>query len=204
MENKYNQIYKKEAPWSFKEPPMQLVELIKSGIIKKGAKVLDIGSGEGHYAVYLAQQGFDVIGIDSSVEAINLANKNKPSNLKLQFILMDYKELKKLNKKFDFILEWRFLHLLINDKERKDYVKLIHEVLEDNGIYLSVSFNINSKAFGTGKLRTPSDTKTPLYFASEEEIKELFSNFKVMNEKLIDLPERNNNHLIGSCFLLRK
>ena len=44
-------------PWENGKPDEQLVKLIESGIIRKGAKVIDLGCGLGTQTVYLAKHG---------------------------------------------------------------------------------------------------------------------------------------------------
>ncbi|MEK7572931.1 MAG: class I SAM-dependent methyltransferase [Patescibacteria group bacterium] len=51
----------------------RLLELIKS---KKNIKILDIGCGQGDLAIYFAQRGAHVTGIDYSKDAITLAKQN--------------------------------------------------------------------------------------------------------------------------------
>ena len=55
-----------------KEPVLSLKNHVQS--LKKG-KVLDIGMGEGRNAVFLAQEGFTVEGIDCSAKAIEKAKQ---------------------------------------------------------------------------------------------------------------------------------
>src|SRR5262245_13462986 len=46
--------------------------------VRPGARVLDIGSGDGSNARALAERGATVLGIDLSARAIELANKHNP------------------------------------------------------------------------------------------------------------------------------
>jgi len=62
-------------PWNAGGPDEDLVRLVSEGRIPKG-QALDLGTGPGHDAVYLIQQGFDVIAIDISPTAIQLAREN--------------------------------------------------------------------------------------------------------------------------------
>ncbi|WP_167554526.1 class I SAM-dependent methyltransferase [Legionella israelensis] len=63
-----NSPYPKEAPIDFLKDNIRLIQT-------KGKTVFDLTSGEGRNAVYLAEQGFDVTGIDRSAEAIEKARK---------------------------------------------------------------------------------------------------------------------------------
>ncbi len=62
-------------PWNAGGPDRDLVRLVTAGRIPVG-QALDIGTGPGHDAVYLIQQGFYVIGLDISSSAIKLAREN--------------------------------------------------------------------------------------------------------------------------------
>lgn len=85
--------YGEESYLFGKEP----ISLLKSyvGVLKKG-KALDVAMGEGRNAVYLAEQGFNVTGLDVSAKAVEKAKKlgqekNTPIDAKVQnldFFLM--------------------------------------------------------------------------------------------------------------------
>jgi SAM-dependent methyltransferase len=59
-------------PWDTGTPDPQLVELIVSRVIVPG-RTLEIGCGTGTNAIFLAQRGFDVLGIDISEAAVEKA-----------------------------------------------------------------------------------------------------------------------------------
>ena len=188
------------AVWTSKTPPEELVELVEFGKIKP-CKVLDIGCGEGFYSIYLAKKGFEVTGIDLAENAIKLAKQNaEKAVVKINFIAMDISDLEKLNEKFDFILGWAILHHISHEKRRK-YVEDISKLLNPEGKYLSVSFNINDRKSGkgekskevTGKQKRPEGATRPvgatLYFSSLEELENLFKNyFKIIESKVYEKP----------------
>lgn len=185
--------YKKPgAVWTSAEPPKEIVELIETGKIKS-CKVLDIGCGEGFYAIYLAKKGFDVTGIDLSENAIKYAKQNaEKEGVKIKFISMDIKDLDKIYEKFDFIFEWALLHHIMPEK-RKKYVRDASNLLNRNGKYFSVCFNEQDPKFGKEKkLRTaPKGARAivggKLYFSSLEELKELFEPyFKIIESKVFE------------------
>jgi len=178
----FERVYKRPgtAVWTEKEPPIELVELIESGKIKP-CKVIDIGCGEGFYSIYLASKGFDVLGIDISENAVKYAKENaKKAGANVRFKSMDFNELPEIKEKFDFILGWGILHCIPFQK-RKKYVKNVNKLLNDNGKYLSASFNIQDPKFtgpGQRKRTVPESARAlmgeEMYFSSLEEIKELF------------------------------
>src|SRR5262245_52621837 len=59
-------------PWDTGIPDPMLVEVIESRVIPPGC-TLEVGCGTGTNAIYLAQQGFDVVGVDISPVAVENA-----------------------------------------------------------------------------------------------------------------------------------
>jgi SAM-dependent methyltransferase len=67
----YDVMYRWGAPWEM-EPRSELVELVLTGRIDPaaGARALDLGCGSGANAIFLAEHGFEVTGIDFSHVAL--------------------------------------------------------------------------------------------------------------------------------------
>ena len=76
----------------------ELAELFKSHNVKT---ILECGCGGGHILAGLAERGFDVVGIDSDKEMIDIARKNYS---KLKFELMNWLDLNLLSAKFDAVM----------------------------------------------------------------------------------------------------
>jgi cyclopropane fatty-acyl-phospholipid synthase-like methyltransferase len=206
----FEKIYEKGAVWTESEPPKELVDLIESGKIKP-CRVLDVGCGEGFYAIYLASKGFDVVGIDISENAIKLAKENAVKhNVEIKFMPMDVADLDKINNKFDFIFEWAILHHIMPEQRQK-YVENIKMVLNKEVKYLSTCFNDQNPDFGAKgkKLRIiPEGAKMPagsrLYFSSFEEIKELFEpHFSIIEAKMIKMTAGGKER-IGNYFFMQR
>jgi len=206
----FEEIYEEGAVWTESEPPKELVKLIESEKIKP-CKVLDVGCGEGFYAIYLASKGFDVTGIDISENAIKLAKENAAKhNIKIKFMPLDVADLDKINDKFDFVFEWAILHHIMPEQRQK-YTENIKRILNKGGNYLSVCFNNQNPDFGAkGKnLRIiPEGAKMPagtkLYYSSFEEMKQLFEpHFHIIEAKLITMTAGKKEH-IGNYFFMEK
>jgi len=80
----------KELPhWAKSQKPSKLassfVKILKKRGITKG-KIIEIGCGNGRDSFFIAQKGFDVVGIDISPEAIRFCEKNKTVFLKKKII----------------------------------------------------------------------------------------------------------------------
>jgi 2-polyprenyl-3-methyl-5-hydroxy-6-metoxy-1,4-benzoquinol methylase len=74
MDRIYKEVSLDKIPWNSETPPDALVELVQSGKIRP-CKTIDLGCGAGNYAIYLAEQGFEVTGTDISPTAINIVLK---------------------------------------------------------------------------------------------------------------------------------
>ena len=100
--------------------------------LKQGQKVLDIGSGWGSFIGYAAQKyGAKAVGITVSREQKALADA-RYSNLPVETKLMDYRD---LSGKYDHIVSLgMFEHA--NYKHYRTFMKVIHDALEDNGLFL--------------------------------------------------------------------
>lgn len=71
----YGLLYRKGAAWDRYGAGRELQELVESGRLspREHPCVLDLGCGTGANAVYLAQRGFDVVGLDFTPIAIERA-----------------------------------------------------------------------------------------------------------------------------------
>jgi SAM-dependent methyltransferase len=203
------------AVWTSTAPPVELVELIETGKIKP-CKCLDIGCGEGFYSIYLAKKGFKVTGIDLSENAIKLSKQNaEKAGVRINFIPMDVENLDKINEKFDFILEWAILHHISHEK-RKKYVEDIRSLLNKNGKYFSISFNIKDRKAGKGKKskevkgeqKRPEGVSRPvgatLHFSSLKELDELFRPyFKIIESKVYEKPGIGGTNTWNYFFMIK-
>ncbi len=182
MEGAYRE--RGKAPWIPKRPAPELATLVQKKFITPPMRVIDVGSGEGQHAVYLAEQGFEVVGLDFSSRATSYAQKLGREHRveeRCHFYEADVLKLSKLAKKedfqnFDFILEWGLLHFLMPD-EREKYVKDLSVLVSQGAKYLSLSFNDQATEWGEPgqKYRTSTLTGAKLYYSSHEELEELFS-----------------------------
>ena len=203
-QNVFDYIYQKEgkSPWTFKEPPKELTNLVESELIKP-CKMLDVGCGEGYISTYLASNGFDVTGIDISSNAIKLSKKHAiKKQVKCKFLQMGWKQLSNTKEKFDLVIDWRFFHEITGDKEREEYVNIVSNLLKRKGKYLSVAFSGEFKEWGKGKLRK-SPIGVTLCLPHNDELEKLFRKyFNIVQKKMIKVPEKGMRGGITSYFFL--
>lgn len=111
-----------------------------SKILKKYSchSVLDVATGTGFDSVMLSRQGFDVTSIDSSHDMLTVAKKNfMIYKIKPKLRLMNWKNLNKINKKFDAIVcLGNSLACELNSSARFKAVKKFYLALKKNGILI--------------------------------------------------------------------
>ena len=61
--------------WDPPYPPAELAAAVAAGTIPREATVVDVGCGAGGEAVFLAERGFRVIGVDASRDALAVAGR---------------------------------------------------------------------------------------------------------------------------------
>jgi len=173
----YRRVPLDKIPWNIETPPAVLVRLVKSGKIRP-CRAVDLGCGAGNYAVWLAGQGFEVTGADSSAAAIEIARgKAAEKGIRCTFVTSDLLgDLHAIGGTFDFAYDYELLHHLLPE-ERAVYIENVHRLTNPHAAYLSVCFSEEDPQFGgRGKTRmTPLGTI--LYFSSEEEIRDLVSQY---------------------------
>ncbi|MDD1660928.1 MAG: class I SAM-dependent methyltransferase [Methanomicrobiales archaeon] len=169
-------------PWTSETPPEVLVSLVDSGRVRP-CRAIDFGCGAGTYAIWLAQKGFEVTGVDSSPTAIGIAReKAAKAGVSCRFVVADLLgDLSEIGGTFDFGFDWELLHHIMPE-DRETYARNVASLLNPGATYFSVCFSEEDPQFGgTGKIRkTPIGTV--LYFSSEREIRDLFSPYFVIRE----------------------
>ncbi len=107
-------------PWEI-GPREELVQLVENRRIAP-CRALDLGCGTGSNAVFLAQHGFDVTGVDYAASAIEKARrKADTAKVKVEFLVDDLTNLQKVNGTFDFLLDYGTLDDL-SPQDRNLYV----------------------------------------------------------------------------------
>ncbi|HVO32366.1 MAG TPA: class I SAM-dependent methyltransferase [Elusimicrobiota bacterium] len=134
-ENIYIKTAPQELPWNAGGPDSDLVRLVQSGRIPTG-QALDIGTGPGHDAVFLIQQGFNVIAIDLSESAIRLARENAShAGLFGFFQKGDIRRIPIEDGFIDFANDRGCFHVL-DENDRRSAAREVARVLRPGGLFL--------------------------------------------------------------------
>jgi cyclopropane fatty-acyl-phospholipid synthase-like methyltransferase len=157
----FDSAYRGTPPWDIGRPQKEFTELVRHGEIT--GSVLDIGCGSGENALFFAQEGFDVWGIDSSSLAIQKAQeKGAQRGLTAHFLVLNALELAKIDRTFDTATDSGLFHTL-SDEDRPLFVKNLAAILSPKGSYFMLCFSDREPA-GYGPRRI-----------TEREIRETFS-----------------------------
>lgn len=118
-------------PWGIGRPQPAVVELEENG--KIAGSVLDIGCGTGENALFLAERGHRVMGIDSAPSAIRTAReKAKQRRLPVDFRIFNALDLYALHEEFDTAIDSGFFHSL-SDYEREIFSQQLAIALRAGG-----------------------------------------------------------------------
>ena len=113
-----------------------IIEMLAQGGVKPGAKVLDAGCGTGRYSIALAENGFDVIGIDASSEQIVEARKRQErSKTDIDFVVADICTPQRITN-VDAILCRGVLNDITDDASRRVVFYTFAEMLRPGGILI--------------------------------------------------------------------
>lgn len=115
-------------------------KLVTATELKKTAKILDLACGKGRHSVQLNKLGFNVIGIDLSVNSI--ARAKKYENETLRFAVQDMRE-PMAEEKFDAIFNLFTSFGYFDDKE--DNLKVLHacnQMLPKKGVLVIDFMNV--------------------------------------------------------------
>jgi len=132
----------KKTPWDTGITPPEIVAMIESGRLRPPGRVFDLGCGTGTNAIYLAQHGFEVIGIDVSRRAIALARrKARSANLAIKFERGDVTLMRRwaISNSIDFAFDIGCFHNL-EAEARKRYVSGLTAVLKPGALYMLYAF----------------------------------------------------------------
>lgn len=110
--------------------------------LKRGQKVLDVGSGWGSFIQFAAERyGVSCVGISVSQEQVEYANKIS-KNFPVENRLQDYRD---VTEKFDHVVSLgMFEH--VGYKNYRAYMEKINSLLKDNGLFLLHTIGRNVSA----------------------------------------------------------
>lgn len=140
-DERYKKVHKETGlAWAGNEPTKVLKLWLEKHLTNKNSKILEVGCGEGQNAIFLMENGFNVLASDVSEEAINwcksaAASKNINEN---NFFVLDILE-NNHKEKYDCIYSISTVHMLVLDEDRNKFFKFIYNHLNDGGVAIVTS-----------------------------------------------------------------
>jgi cyclopropane fatty-acyl-phospholipid synthase-like methyltransferase len=133
----FDGVYKDVPPWDIGGAQPDMAALLAD--FPPEGPVMDVGCGSGDLAIYLAQGGLNVLGIDFVASAIEDARRKAqalPGEIagRLEFHVADALQPTLLLRQFGAIVDSGFLHLL-TPEESDDFLEEIASVLRPGGRY---------------------------------------------------------------------
>ncbi len=129
--------YAGQPPWDIGRPQPTLVDA--AGQV--AGSILDVGCGTGENALFFAERGHQVTGIDFLTEPIELARKKAAARgLTATFLVRDALELTKLSEVFDSAIDSGLFHVF-SDTDRERYVAGLASVLKPGGRLFLLCFS---------------------------------------------------------------
>lgn len=103
--------------------------------IKRNMLILDLGCGFGRHSIEMAKRGYKVIGLDRSIELLEIAKKiaSEEKLVNLEFYPLEYKNLTQLNYSFDVVLSLYTSFGLNSCKEDREALGEIYKILKPEG-----------------------------------------------------------------------
>jgi 2-polyprenyl-3-methyl-5-hydroxy-6-metoxy-1,4-benzoquinol methylase len=161
-----------------KEPVPFLSENVN--ILPKG-KALDLAMGEGRNGVYLATQGFDVLGLDISPVGLDKAQMLAEENgVSISTAIADLEEVDLEKDTYDVILCMYYL--------QRDLFQKMKDALKSGGMVVVETYN-------TDYLKYSNFNKK--YLLETNELLEIFKDFKIIKYQMYDDGEEAYSSIIA-------
>jgi len=149
---------------------MTVIPIVKKILeYRQSGSVLDVGAGQGHHAIFLAEQGFEVTAVDTDAALMeNLAKIAKERNLPITTKVGDVRTLN-TEQEWDVVICTFVLHFL-QDDEVDAAVPLLKSITKSGGL--------NVIGVHTTENITERDRKPHLF--EPNELKERYSDWTVL------------------------
>lgn len=165
---RWDKYYGEEKYVFGKEP----VDFLKQNVhLLPRGKVLDIAMGEGRNGVFLAEQGFDVTGVDISEIGLQKAHKlAEGKNVKIQTRVVDLENAPLEKNAYDVVLCLYYL--------QRDLFPRIKEALKSGGMAVIETYNPDYRKYNS---QFPQK-----YLLETNELLEVFKDFKIVRYQAYD------------------
>lgn len=142
-----------DLPWDIGERDVNLEHVLKEYSIRP-CSVLELGSGTGSDAVWLAKQGFRVTALDVSSTAVDMARgKASDAGVNIDFVVADIFKDRIPEGPFDFVVDRGCFHIFDLPEERSGLAETVWERLAPDGYWFSIIGSIDGPELQEGPPR---------------------------------------------------
>lgn len=122
--------------WDLPYPSQELVAFVAAINFPKKTVGLDVGCGAGREAVFLAQQGLNMIGVDLSAEALRIAaERAKEAGVQVDWRHGTVLNLPVEDQSVDFVNDRGCFHSIV-EEDRDQFAREIARILKPGGMML--------------------------------------------------------------------
>jgi 2-polyprenyl-3-methyl-5-hydroxy-6-metoxy-1,4-benzoquinol methylase len=133
----FENLYAGPAPWDIGKPQQQFVAIAD----RVSGPVLDAGCGTGEHALFFADRGHRVVGIDFVEEAIRRARRKAAERgVSVEFLVKNALTLGDWGERFATVIDCGLFHVF-SDEDRRRYVQGLAHVLEPGGRLFLMTFS---------------------------------------------------------------
>ena len=137
----WNEHYEQGAmPWDTETPEPGLVDFVRGRRLVPG-RALDVGCGTGTHALWLAAQGWDVLGVDISPRAIERAHTRAAEATvtgRIRFAVADFLTAPPEDGPFDVVFDRGVFHVFDAADDRARFALHVARSLAPSGYWLSL------------------------------------------------------------------
>jgi len=129
----FENLYAGQPRWEIGRPQQAIIDVAE----RITGSILDAGCGSGENALFFAERGCKVTGIDFLADPITIAKRKAAERgLTATFLVMDALALKEITEVFDNVIDSGLFHVF-SDDDRRRYVDGLASVLKPGGrLYL--------------------------------------------------------------------
>ena len=174
--------------WDRAEPLVSaLVPLLRA---RRFTRVLDVGSGIGRHAHYLAREGFQCTGIDASEAGLAYAREQAAAaGLEIDYRAAQFYELPVADSSFDAAIAWNVVYHGDGEIAQRG-IDEIARVLRPAGLFVGTMLSKRNAGFGVGREVRPdtfvvdgadTDKSHPHFYCDATTLLRLHRGFEVLN-----------------------
>jgi len=195
MKGKWNGLYKLKR-FRLQYPSESVVRFLFTNFPadrkrRKNLKILDVGCGGGRHVKLFAEQGFDVSGVDFSMEAITRVKKMlKRFDLSAKLQQGDMTNLPYEDNLFDGVVSFGVFYYT-DSAGMKKAIGELRRVLKKNGRALIQTRTTDDYRFGKGRetgkntfvleIKETNEQGMTIHFLTKEDVYDYYSKFNIIN-----------------------